>query len=212
MRKLPLIQFSEETVADFMNERYSLTAELADLTGEFRIDRIEFPYYEREQYEPTGQIPVIRPIGGNRWLSGQRWGLMPYWGKSSIHADRAALTDKSYLSRMLARKRCVVPCSGLLFDRQEGKVRHTYRRTHSEKAIFGAAAIFDVWMDSERNEFPMCTIVTTSSAGASGGSLPLVLEGDALDAWLDPSNNRAESVRDLLRSIPEAEFRTEPVL
>ncbi|MDB4868603.1 MAG: hypothetical protein JWR03_2936 [Cohnella sp.] len=199
-------------MADCMNERYSLTAELADLTGEFRIDRIAFPYDEREQYEPTGQIPVIRPIYGNRWLSGQRWGLMPYWGKSSIHADRTTLGDKPYLLSMLARKRCVVPCSGLLFERQEGKVRRTYRRTHAEKAIFGLPAIFDVWMDSEKNEFPMCTIVTASSADGTSESLPLVLEGDLMDVWLDPAYNRVESVRDLLRSIPEAEFRTEPVL
>jgi putative SOS response-associated peptidase YedK len=207
---LPLVPNPEETVADTMNERYSLKADLADLTGEFRIDRIEFPYYESDQYAPTAQIPVIRTVGEQRWLNGQRWGLMPYWGKSSIHTDRDSLGDKPYLLSMLAKKRCVVPCSGLLFERMEGKQRRTYRRKHSEKAVFGVAGIFDIWVDSEKNEFPMCTIVSTSKFNVAGEMLPIVLEGEALDMWLDPGCNQTEPLRDLLRSIPEPEFQTEP--
>jgi putative SOS response-associated peptidase YedK len=196
-------------VADFMNERYSLTAELSDLTGEFRVDRIEFPYYENDYFQPTGQIPVIRPVGHERCLSGQRWGLMPYWGKSSIHANRDTLGDKPYLLSMLAKKRCVVPCSGLMYERMEGKTRRIYHRKHSGKKVFGAAGIFDVWMDSEKNEFPMCTIISISRSSPEGGSDPLVLEGEALDMWLDPRNNTVDSMRDLLHSIPEAEFHVE---
>ena len=194
-----------------MNERYSLTAELADLTLEFRVDRIEFSLQDREQFEPTGQIPVIRTVGRERYLSGQRWGLMPYWGKSSLHADRNSLGDKPYLLSMLARKRCVVPCSGMLFERREGKTNVTYRRKHPGKPVFGAAGIYDVWLDSEKNEFPMCTMICAASPAPGGGSIPLVLEGDALDAWLDPGCNTVDSVRALLRAIPEPEFYTEPV-
>jgi putative SOS response-associated peptidase YedK len=197
-------------VAHSMNERYALKAELADLTSEFRVDRIEFAYFENDQFAPTGQIPVIRPIGEQRWLSAQRWGLMPYWGKSSLHADRATLGEKPYLLNMLAKKRCVVPCSALLFERQEGKKRFaTYRRKHTDKTVFGLAGLFDVWLDSEKNEYPMCTIVTTSDYGAE--SVPLILEGDAMEKWLDPANNRADSMRELLFSIPQPEYRTEPV-
>lgn len=194
-----------------MNERYALSAELADLTGEFRLDRIEFPYSDRDSYEPTGQIPVIRQIGGLRCLGGQRWGLMPYWGRSSLHADRHSLGDTPHLLRMLARRRCVVPCSGLLLERIEGKNRTAvYRRKHATKKVFGAAGLFDVWLDSEKNEYPMCTIVTSEPASAGFGSVPLVLEGEAMDVWLDAGVSRTDSLRELLRSIPAAEFHTEP--
>jgi putative SOS response-associated peptidase YedK len=194
-----------------MNERYALTAGRAELTRSFRLDRIEFPYEERDDYRPTGQIPVIRPIGGERYLSGQRWGLMPYWGKSSIRTDRDTLGDKPYLMAMLARKRCVVPCSGLVFERAEGKERRTYMSKHPEKAVFGVAGLYDVWLDSERNEFPMCTMVCTRST-SSEGIVPVVLEGEAMEEWLDPGRREADSLRRLLRSLPEAEFRTEPAL
>ncbi|MBW5447239.1 hypothetical protein GE107_14375 [Cohnella sp. CFH 77786] len=194
-----------------MNERYSLAAELADLTAEFRVDRIEFPYYENEYFQPTGQIPVIRPVGGVRCLSGQRWGLMPYWGKSSIHADRDTLGDKPYLLSMLAKKRCVVPCSGLLFERIEGKTRKVYRRERPGKKVFGAAGIYDVWLDSEKNEYPMCTIISLSASSPEGGAVPLVLEGEALDTWLDPLHNTADAMREFLLAVPETDFRVELV-
>jgi putative SOS response-associated peptidase YedK len=201
----------EETVADSMNERFTLSAQLADLTGEFRLDRIEFPYFENDQYEPTGQIPVIRPVGQERCLGGQRWGLMPYWGKSSVRADRATVGDKPYMLTMLAKKRCVIPCSGLLFERQEGKKQFTYRRTYGDKKVFGLAGLYDVWLDSEKKEYPMCTIVSTAAPEEAGESLPLVVHGEAMDQWLDPAYNRIDAVRHLLLSIPAAEFMTEAV-
>lgn len=195
-----------------MNERYALQANLAELTGEFRVDRIEFRYEEREHYAPTGPIPVIRTVDRERRLGGQRWGLMPYWGKSSIHVDRHMLGDKPYLMSMLARKRCVVPCSGQLFDRTEGKANVTYRRKHAAKPVFGIAGLFDVWVDSEKNEYPMCTLLSSGfSDSGEEGRYPLVLEREAMDIWLDPRYNAANELRDLLRSIPEAEFHTEPV-
>ncbi|WP_276358293.1 SOS response-associated peptidase family protein [Cohnella caldifontis] len=194
-----------------MEERYTLSAKPADLTGTFRVDRIEFACGEKDEYEPTGQIPAIRPVGRERLLSAQRWGLMPYWGKSSLHVQRDSLGDKPYLFSMLAKKRCVIPCSGLLFARMEGKRRTVYRRKLPGKRVFGVAALYDIWLDSEKNEYPMCTLLTTSPKYAGDETTPLVLEGDALDQWLDPGFNAVPQVWGLLRSIPEADFVLETV-
>ena len=194
-----------------VHERFSLKAELKDLTGEFGVEKVLYAYDERAQYEPTWQIPVIRTVGHERCLSDQRWGLMPYWGKNSIHADRDSLDRKPYLTHMLTRKRCVVPCSGLYFDRLEGKNNVTYQRKLADKKVFGAAGIYDIWLDSEKNEYPMCTMIYTSRASGDDEGVPLVLEGEALDEWLDPERRTAESLNWLLRSIPEPDFYTEPV-
>jgi putative SOS response-associated peptidase YedK len=73
------------------------------------------------------------------------------------------------------------------------------------------AALFDVWLDSEKNEYPMCTVLTTSPRYAGDGAAPLVLEGESLDLWLDPGVNTVHQAWSLLRSIPEAEFAEEAV-
>lgn len=209
MEKATYTKVEREKVAIGMNESYGLTAAITDLTEEFRVDRILFQYDELTHYKPTQPIPVILPDGRERCLSGQRWGLMPYWGKSSIYAHRDSLEDKPYLMGMLARRRCIVPCSGMYFERVEGKRKITYRRKHANKRMFGAAGTFDVWLDSEKRAYPMCTIISVDAPG--GGSLPLVLEGEALNDWLDPSVKTAHSIHRLLRSIPAPAFETELV-
>lgn len=191
-----------------MNERFALETDWMELAGQFHLDRILYAYDEQARIAPTGQIPVILTIGNERCLSDQRWGLMPYWGKSSIHAERDALQDRPYLRRMLSRKRCVVPCSSLYYDRTDGKNSVTYKLRHADKKVFGAAGIYDVWLDSEKNEYPMCTIISTRNP-AGDGHVPLVLEGDALDEWLAPETRAADALNALLRSLPEPDFRIE---
>ncbi len=195
----------------FMCNRYSLTAELSDLTEDFRIDRVHVPYLRRYNISPTQQIPVIQQIGEERCLNQQRWGLMPYWGKSSVNANLDTLGDKSYLSKMLTKKRCVVPCSGFYIWKQEGKSRSAWRVVHRRKTTFAIPGIYDVWLDSEKNEFPMCTVITRGTAFGTDHPLPVILDEESLEIWLDPEETRTEVLHALLHSLEDAEFRTYPV-
>jgi putative SOS response-associated peptidase YedK len=191
--------------------RFSLTVDLGQLTEDFGIERVHIPYQRRYNISPTQKISVIQQIGEERCLNQQRWGLMPYWGKSSVHTDRDSIGEKPYLNSMLAKKRCVVPCSGFYIWKDEGKAKRAWHVVHPNKNVFGIAGIYDVWLDSEKNEFPMCTVITTASGIGVDKSLPLMLDEAAIDTWLDPNVTRTESLRDLLRSIPETEFHAYPV-
>lgn len=194
-----------------MCNRFSLTAELDQLTEDFGIERVHIPYQRRYNISPTQEISVIQRIGEERCLNQQRWGLMPYWGKSSVHTDRESIGEKPYLNAMLALKRCIVPCSGFYFWKEEGKAKRAWHVVHPTRKVFGMAGIYDVWLDSEKNEYPMCTVITTASGLGIDKSIPLMLDEDAIDMWLDPKMNRTESLRELLRSIPETEFHAYPV-
>lgn len=194
-----------------MCNRYSLTAELSDLTVDFRIDRVHIPYNRRYNIAPTQLVPVIERMGEERCLNQQRWGLMPYWGKSSVNTSLDSLGDKPYLRTMLKKKRCVVPCSGFYIWKQEGKVRRAWRVVHREQRTFAMPGLYDVWLDSEKNEFPMCTVVTAGTAFGTEHALPVVLNDRAMDAWLDPREHRTDELIGLLRSLPRAEFDLYPV-
>jgi putative SOS response-associated peptidase YedK len=191
----------------FMCNRFSLTAELSDLTEDFRIDRVHVPYLRRYNIAPTQQIPIIQQIGEERCLNHQRWGLMPYWGKNSINANLDTLGDKTYLKLMLTKKRCVVPCSGFYIWKQEKKGKSAWRVVHRNKSTFAMPGIFDVWLDSEKNEFPMCTVITRGSAFGTDHPMPLILDESAMDLWLDPRETRTEVLQALLQSMPDADFR-----
>ncbi|TFE28598.1 SOS response-associated peptidase [Cohnella luojiensis] len=191
-----------------MCNRFSLTAELSDLTEDFRIDRVHVPYTRRYNISPTQQIPIIQQMGEERCLNQHRWGLMPYWGKNSINASVDTLGDRNYLRNMLTKKRCVIPCSGFYIWKQEGKSKSAWRVVHRSKTTFAMPGIYDVWLDSERNEFPMCTVITRGSAFDTDHALPLILEEESMEAWLNQKETRSEALQSLLQSLPEADFRT----
>lgn len=194
-----------------MCNRYSLTAELSDLTDEFRIDRVHIPYNRRYNIAPTQLIPVIERMGEELILKQQRWGLMPYWGKSSVHTSLDSLGDKPYLGTMLKKKRCVLPCSGFYIWKTEGKVKRAWRVVHNDRRTFAMPGLYDVWLDSEKNEFPMCTVITAGNAFGTDHALPLVLDEEGMDAWLDPQESRVDRLLAMLNGLPRAEFRMYPV-
>jgi len=194
-----------------MCNRYSLTAELSDLTANFRIDRVHVPYLMRYNIAPTQQIPIIQQIGEERCLNQQRWGLMPYWGKHSVNANLDTLGDRRYLRNMLTKKRCVVPCSGFYIWKQEGKHKSAWRVVHRHKATFAIPAIYDVWLDSEKVEYPMCTVITRGYAFGTDHPLPLILDDETIDIWLNPQETRTEALQSLLYSLKDDDFRIYPV-
>lgn len=194
-----------------MCDRFSLTVDLDRLTADFGIEHVHIPYKRRYNIAPTQEIPVIQQIGEERCLNQQRWGLMPYWGKSSVHTDRESIADKPYLSTMLAKKRCVVPCSGYYIWQAEGKTKRAWHAVHPDKPVFAMAGIFDVWLDSEKKEFPMCTVITAATTNGLGSSIPLILDDETIDIWLDPRVTNTGAVRDLLHSVPLNEFHAYPV-
>jgi Uncharacterized conserved protein len=194
-----------------MCNRYSLTAELSDLTNDFRIDRVHAPYLMRYNIAPTQQVPIIQQVGEERCLNLQRWGLMPYWGKNSINAGIETLVERRYLRNMLTKKRCIVPCSGFYIWKTEKKTKSAWRVVHRTLTTFAMPGIYDVWLDSERNEYPMCTVITRGYAFGTDHPLPIVLDGHSIDRWLDPSETRTEALQAMLRSVEEADFRMYPV-
>ncbi|XID94014.1 SOS response-associated peptidase [Paenibacillaceae bacterium WGS1546] len=195
-----------------MCNRYSLTAELADLTEGFRIDKVHVPYNRRYNIAPTQQVPIIVQLGEERCLSEHRWGLMPYWGKHSVNANLESFGDRRDLRNMLAKKRCAVPCSGFYIWKREGKTKSAWRVVHRSKPIFAMPGIFDVWLDSERNEYPMCTVITRGYAFGTDHPLPVVLDEEALDGWLNPAETRLEALQTLLWSQRDEDFRIYPVM
>ncbi|KIL36235.1 hypothetical protein SD71_08965 [Cohnella kolymensis] len=194
-----------------MCDRFSLTADLDRLTQDFGIEHVHIPYQRRYNIAPTQEIPVIQQIGEERCLNQQRWGLMPYWGKCSVNTDRGSVADKPYLRSMLAKRRCVVPCSGFYIWQGDGRTKRAWHAVHPKKPVFAMAGMFDNWIDSERKEYPMCTVITAESANGLNRSAPLLLDEASVEVWLDGDVTDTEVLREMLHSLPLTEFYVYPV-
>lgn len=194
-----------------MCDRYALTAELEELTKAFQIENVHVPYRRRYNIAPTQLVPVVQQIGAYRCLSEQRWGLMPYWGKNAVHVEVDMLGRQHYLQTMLMKTRCVVPCSGFYVWERQGKTNTAWHVVRSDRQPFAMPAIYDTWLDSERKAYPMCTVITSGVAYGSEQGIPLMLDADAMDTWLDQGTRSGDLLESLLRSLPDAEFHRYPV-
>ncbi|WP_167859401.1 SOS response-associated peptidase [Paenibacillus cymbidii] len=194
-----------------MCTRYSLTAELPELASAFGLDRVEMCYGRRFNIAPRQQVAVIQQIGEERCLRQHRWGLVPFWAKDSVNAERDTLRGKPFLHKLLSKKRCVIPCSGIYTWRTEGKIRQPWRIVRRDNAVFGMAGIYEIWRDPRKNDSYMCTVITTPSASEPGLQLPYILDEAGMAAWLNPKETRIDTLLGLLRRLPEAELRSYPV-
>ena len=75
------------------------------------------------------------------------------------------------------------------------------------------AGLWETWASPERREIDTAAIVTTDANGtlaAIHDRMPAILDGAALDDWLDPRTEPAEAVA-LLRPAPDGSLDLVPV-
>ncbi|MFC5985795.1 SOS response-associated peptidase [Marinicrinis lubricantis] len=197
-----------------MCERFSLNAELDEITQLFRVDSIALSYKHRYNISPTTTIPAVISHEHGRQLEEFRWGLVPYWARDSINADCHEIQHKPIFERILRKQRCLIPCSGLFGWREEGKVKQPMRIVLKGKKVFGMAGIYDVWRTAGGEIVRTCTILTTPASYEVSEYIervPVVLENEGVDVWLDRTITNKQALRPIFGALQQAEFEIYPV-
>ena len=76
------------------------------------------------------------------------------------------------------------------------------------------AGLWEHWQDDRGNELESCTILTTEPnelIGELHDRMPVILNPDSYDAWLDSDNEKGGSVRALCRPFPSEQMMYQPV-
>ncbi|EXX87712.1 hypothetical protein BG53_03550 [Paenibacillus darwinianus] len=174
-----------------MNESFALTAGLEEIRDHFEINKVIAVHEPRSRIEPTEDVPIIVGRKRERMLVESRWGLFPFWAKDSVHADLSGVLSKPIFDRIVKKQRCVVPGTALTRRMQDdGKVKRQALLTVKDRALFGMAGIYEERIDPRGGLHRSFTIVTTAPAGEAGAyfsGVPLFLEPETREAWLDPS-------------------------
>jgi putative SOS response-associated peptidase YedK len=146
-----------------------------------------------------------------RVLDRYRWGLLPSWAKDPAISSRLfnaraeTVAEKPSFRSAFARRPCVVPVDGFYeWDHREGRRRQPHYFTRTDGALLLFAGLHESWHDAALGEdaprVRTCTIITTTPSDDLEGihdRMPVVLEPDELDLWLDPS----DEVRELRRAV-----------
>ncbi|MGA8986919.1 SOS response-associated peptidase [Aeromicrobium sp.] len=213
--------------------RYATTQTSASLNQAFEVD-LANSFVELEadyNMAPTKLAPLL--IGRRseeqaadapprRELVTARWGLIPSWAKDAsignrmINARTETAAEKPAFRKAFARRRGLVPADGYYEwyagRAREGEAKPTkqpFYITPKDRSVLAMAGLYEYWKDSESGAWiTSFTILTTTAEDELGqlhDRMPLFLESEAYDAWLDPAPRPTEQLLELL--VPAAPGR-----
>jgi putative SOS response-associated peptidase YedK len=216
--------------------RYATTQTSTTLNQAFEID-LAGSYVELEadyNMAPTKLAPVVigrreddrQPV--RRELLTARWGLIPSWAKDAsigsrlINARSETAAEKPSFKKAFAQRRALVPADGY-YEWYAGEAREGEKKprkqpfyvTPKDGSVLAMAGLYEFWKDREADEWVVSfTILTTTAEDQLGhihDRMPLFLEPDAYDAWLDPAPHATDELLGLLVPAAPGRLATWPV-
>jgi putative SOS response-associated peptidase YedK len=195
--------------------------EVAQLFSASFAPGAESGYVPSFNIPPTSQVLALseRDDGG-RILDLYRWGLVPSWiadpGSGAVMHNARAETVASKLAfrdALTARRVAVVAEGYYEWRRTPGTTPQPFYVQRSDGAPLLFASLWESW--SRHGQRVRSTAVVTTVAGADTESIhdrmPVVLEPDALDRWLDRREGDRDALESLLHPSPRGTLVAHPV-
>lgn len=201
--------------------RFVVAASGSELVGVLRVD-LEGEGLPEPSYNiaPTDRVAIVldsaKTEPPTRRLEAARWGLVPAWAKDrsigakAFNARSEEVEDKPMFRQALVKRRAVVPASGYYEWKTEDGVKTPYFIHPADGAPLMFAGLYEWWKDPSKAEddpskwLLSFTIMTRAAVGELGSiheRMPLFIDADYADVWLDPTT---ENVGDLLDATIDA--------
>jgi putative SOS response-associated peptidase YedK len=152
-----------------------------------------------------------------------RWGLIPFWAKDpaigykTINARSETASELPAFREALRKRRCLVPADGFYEWQKTGKTKQPYCFTLADDHLFAFAGLWERWRDpkdAEGKPIETCSILTTTANRLLEGihdRMPVILRPEDYERWLDPGEERIESLKELLQPFDSTRMKRFPV-
>ena len=202
--------------------RFTLSASPTSLTDTFPGFELPDQLTPRYNITPTQDVAVVANNNPGK-IDLFRWGLIPSWAKDPtignrmINARSETLSQKPSFRTAYRRWRCLILADGYYEWRKEpggGAKTPFYIRMASEKP-FAFAGLWEQWQPSRDADAVLsCTILTcppNEMLEQIHHRMPVILDYDAYDLWLEPNNQPPAEMNHLLKPYPAEEMTAYPV-
>ncbi|MBD2100164.1 SOS response-associated peptidase [Leptolyngbya sp. FACHB-261] len=191
--------------------RFSQTRSAAIVAEAFQLAEVP-PLDPRYNIAPTQPVAVIRCTAEQpqRQLQQLRWGLIPSWAKDAsigsklINARAETVAEKPSFRSAFSQRRCLVLADGFYeWQRLERGKQPFYIRV-GEGEPFAFAGLWERWRGPD-GEVESCTLLTTEPNELMRpihDRMPVILQPQDYDLWLDPSVREPAQVQPLLHPYP----------
>ncbi|MGC2198454.1 MAG: SOS response-associated peptidase [Terriglobales bacterium] len=202
--------------------RYRLSRRKQIIEEYFGCDPWEDDWEPRYNIAPTQSVPVVRqnPKEPVRQLSLMKWGLIPHWAKdasgaaSTINARSETAATKPAFRDALKSRRCLIPADGFYEWARKGASKEPFCFEVKDGELFAFAGLWDGWKDANGNWVKTCSVLTTrpnTVTSAVHDRMPVILDPDSYDLWLDPGMQDVVAISELLKPYDARLMRSYPV-
>jgi putative SOS response-associated peptidase YedK len=108
----------------------------------------------------------------------------------------------------------LIPADGFYEWSRAGKSKQPYCFEVNEGELFAFAGLWDRWKDSGGQWVKSCSILTTTPNAVTNAihdRMPVILDPDAYDLWLDPGMANVAAASELLKPYDARQMRCYPV-
>jgi putative SOS response-associated peptidase YedK len=202
--------------------RYRLSRRKQILEEHFDTAPWDDDWIPRYNIAPTQQIPVVRqhPKEAIRQISLMKWGLIPNWAKDpsiatgTINAKSETAATKPAFRDPFKYRRCLVPADGFYEWKRTGAAKQPFCFEVNEGELFAFAGLWDGWKDTSGTWTKTCSILTTTPNAVTSAihdRMPVILDRESYDLWLDPGMNDVQVLSELLKPYDARLMRCYPV-
>ncbi|RCV86932.1 SOS response-associated peptidase [Billgrantia montanilacus] len=186
--------------------RFALFSDPISIAQALRLSPPSEDWQPRYNVAPgTWIISVLRPDPNaalrfeNLW-----WGYRPHWADEKapqpINAKAESVATSRYFRGAFSHHRCLVPADGWFeWLPVDGKKQpHYLTRTDGEPLWLAG-----IWAERADGK-PGCAILTEPARGVAKEvhpRMPLALDADSLESWLDPHLTDRETIRQVVRHL-----------
>jgi putative SOS response-associated peptidase YedK len=168
---------------------------------------------------PGQFLPVVTKESPNK-MSEMKWGLIPPWAKDinigykMINARAETVAEKPMYKRSFVSKRCLIPADGFYEWLKKDKEKIPFFFKLKSGDLFGFAGLYEIAHDAEGKELRSFIIITTEPNELMKpihDRMPVILEKEDEEYWLNPDNVEVEPLLKLLRPFPSEKMERYPV-
>jgi len=111
-------------------------------------------------------------------------------------------------------RRCLIPADGFYEWQRKGNTKQPFCFEVNDAELFVFAGLWDRWKDPCGQWVKSCSILTTTPNAVTASvhdRMPVILDPDCYELWLDPGMQNMRVVTDMLKPYDARMMRSYPV-
>ena len=168
---------------------------------EWRMDN----YLPSYNIAPSQLSPILINENNVKVVTGMRWGITPTWSRNMslssniINARYETIGDKASFRGLMKNNRCIVVADGYFEWKKSQEKKSPYYLYDGNRKIMALAGLWTS-IEYEHGKVDSYVIVTTQASQHIThihNRMPLIIDDEKIDIWLDINDNDDEKLVDL---------------